>query len=37
MTQTLGDLINLEDEKLKGVLKSDADLRRKQRAGKPKN
>lgn len=37
MAQTLGDLINLEDEKLKGVLKSDADLRRKQRAGKAKN
>ena len=31
MSQTLGDLIDAEDELLKGTMKSDADLRRKRK------
>ena len=31
MSQTLGDLIDAEDDLLKGTLKSDADLRRKRK------
>ena len=31
MSQTLGDLIDAEDELLKGTMKSDTDLRRKRK------